>query len=193
VIANIDVAGQHAQDLRQCSSSFPFAEDQCNVLVSLTVEDMRVFSIIPFVVERPTDGMMTRASWTDLQKLLDDVTLQSSTFNSWPALLQQNLRFSINNSVCSDAFFLPFIVNALLIQSTKSRHKTHIIMINMSMGHGLGEIKIIDSYSVKTVAEISSSMEQEGLMSAELRQLLDLFAIPKAVSEQLLATNPLLL
>ena len=183
-IASIAEAGQHAHELRQgYASTPPVNANQCKILVAITVEGMRIGSVMPFLIEKPTEAM-SKGAWSQQRELLNDVTLYSSKFAMWPDLLQQNLRTSINSSVRTNAHFQPFLTNALHIVSANSLHKTNVVMIEMSMGHGLGEIKCLESYSVKPVAEVSSLLEQAGLLTAETRQLLDLEHNPQLVQSR---------
>jgi hypothetical protein len=183
-VARIDEMGQFAQELRQGYASIPpLAANQCKLLILSTVEGMVVGSVMPYVGERPTQAL-TRASWRELQELLNDVTLMSSKFATLPSLLQQNLRSLINNSIRASTQFQPFLVNALWIESNKSRHTTHVVTIDMSMGHGLGEIKGLDSYSVRPVAWVTSRLQEEGIFTAEIRQLLDLENNPQLMQSR---------
>jgi hypothetical protein len=113
-VARIDEMGQFAQELRQGYASIPpLAANQCKLLIVSTVEGMVVGSVMPYVGERPTQAL-TRASWRELQELLNDVTLMSSKFATWPSLLQQNLRSLINNSIRASTQFQPFLVKCAL-------------------------------------------------------------------------------
>lgn len=184
---------QLVQELREAYASMPsHAANQCTILILSVVEGMTVGNVIPYLLERPTSPL-TRASWRELQELLNDVTLQSSKFTSWPHLLQQNLRSSINNSVRHSIHFQPFLASALWIESNKSRHKTHIVTFDMTMGHGLGEIKSLDSYSVRSVAWVSSRLQEEGLLTAENRQLLDLENNPQLLQSRIQHPNNILM
>jgi hypothetical protein len=108
----------------------------------------------------------------------------SSKFALWPSLLQQNLRSSINNSIRASTQFQPFLVYVLWIESNKSRHTTHVVTMDMSMGHGLGEIKGLDSYLVRPVAWVTSRLQEEGIFTAEIWQLLDLENNPQLIQSR---------
>jgi len=141
-------------------------------------------SIIPYTIEQPA-AALTAASWSELQMLLNEVKLESSKFGSWPPLLQQNLKTSVNSSVVEHPQFQPFLTNALRIESTNSRHKTHIVTINMEMGYGLGEIKRLESYSVDPALELISKLEQaHGDVDVSVRQRLDLENYPGLVASR---------
>jgi hypothetical protein len=173
-VINIDQVERFAEDLYRCYASFPpRAANHCKLVVFLTVTGMDIASVMPFTIEQPTSAL-ARSTWMQLVELLDGVTLTSSKFATWPALLQQNLNSSINNSVRTHSQFQPFLVNALRIDSARSRHKTHIVTVDMDMGRGLGEISRLKSYSVKPAAEVTSLLQQAGILTAETRQLLDL-------------------
>ena len=189
-IIRIDETGQLgqglqlAQELRQGYASMPhLATNQCKMLILSIVEGMTLGSVMPYLGERPTKAL-TRASWRELQELLNGVTLQSSKFASWPRLLHQNLNSSIENSIRASTHFQPFLVSALWIESNKSRHTTHVVTVDMTMGHGLGEIKSLDAYSVRPVSWVLSRLQQEGMLSAETRQLLDLENNPQLIQSR---------
>lgn len=129
----VDDIPEYLQQATYASAFPPLAANQRKVLVAVTIEGMEIAGAIPFTLERPPEEMFTGGTWNELSDILNGVKLQSSKFDTWPALLRQNLRSSIDNWVHTNAYFQSFLTNALWIPSVKSRHKTHIIMINMSM------------------------------------------------------------
>lgn len=183
-IVPINALEQSAQDLRQCYASFaPLTAGHCNIVILLQAMGMEnIGTIVPYTMEQPTAALAS-ASWVQLQMLLNEVTLESSKFDCWPPLLQQNLKTSIQSSVVEHPQFHPFLTNALRIESTNSRHRTHIVIINMEMGYGLGEIKRLESHSVDPALELISKLEQAcGDVGA--RQKLDLENNPGLVASR---------
>lgn len=182
-IGSINEAGQFSNDLEQVFASFPsHGANKINMVVCITVEGMKICSCRSIAIERP-QGAMTRGTWRELQELLNDVTLQSSKFATWPGLLQQNLRKCLN-LVRENAHFQPFLTNALWVESAKGRHMTHIVTVDMELGYELGQVKRLESYSVKPIAEVSSLMAQAGLLSPEIQQMLDLKNNPQLLQSR---------
>jgi hypothetical protein len=56
--------------------------------------------------------------------------------------------------------FRTFLLNALWVHSKKkSRHKTHVVTIVLELGHGLGEIKQLESFRVHPFSDITDERE----------------------------------
>lgn len=178
-IVPFHLTGRFADDLRNGYASLPSPpENYCKAVILLAVEGMAIGSIMPFNIEKPAEAL-TKSSWTQLEELLNEVKLVSSKFTDWDVLLQRNFKSSISDSVRTHTQFQPFLTNALWIESTRSRHKTHVITVEIEMGHGLGEIKRLVSYTVRPVSEVRSYLEQRGPLSAEMTHCLDLENSPQ--------------
>ena len=111
------------------------------------------------MIQEPSDTNLTKATWEEQCRLFHDIHLQSSKLTSWANIQQENVKLQIQNGIASNSAFQPFLVSALWIESNSSRHKTHIVVIKMEMGFGLGEIKHLDSFQVDPVADTILKME----------------------------------
>ena len=161
------VNASHAQAMRQTYQDLAASKTNINiqkgnvaiVLVFLTCKGMNALSsILPISVE---EQPLTKASWKDLMKLLEHVKVTSSKFEMWNNLLRDNIKLQIQTTIKSHASYQPFLVNALRIESKPStqRHKTHVIVIPLIMGYGLGEIQSLGEYQVKPVGQVIADME----------------------------------
>jgi hypothetical protein len=100
-------------------------------------------------------------TWNDIvQDLFGSVPLQSSVFDSWLPLQQQTIKQQVNTLVRQSPHYQPFLVNTLHILTTKPQHKTHIVMIKMSMGMGLGQIDKLIEYQVWTVDKVKKELRK---------------------------------
>jgi hypothetical protein len=181
-----DVGPEKGQEVRQIYASYPpLSSNQCKMLVFIMIEGMPIWSGMPFIAERPTSKALESGSWREMQELLNSVKLHSSKFALWNQLGQQNLNSSINTSgIRNSTHFHTFLTNALWIESKKSRHKTHVITIDMSLGYGLGEIKSLDSYRVRPLTEVSSLLQEAGILTPEVQQWLDLEHNPELLQSR---------
>jgi hypothetical protein len=102
-------------------------------------------------------------TWNDIvQHLFGTIKLQSSVFDSWVPLQLQNIKQQLN-LIRQSPDYQPFLVNALNILTTKPQHKTHIVMVQMNMGLGLGQIDKLIDYQVWTVDKVKKEMRKSGI------------------------------
>jgi MYND finger len=86
--------------------------------------------------------------------------IQSAIFDSWEPLRNQNLRQQVQ-LIRYSSHYVPFILNALHIGTTQPRHKTHVVMVYIKMGFGLGQIDEVTKYQVLTLNEAKQSIQKK--------------------------------
>jgi hypothetical protein len=139
-------------------------KDACVFVVLLNFKG--IFSIMPNLITDVSKVRIQGASsgggtWNDIvQDLFGAVPLQSSVFDSWLPLQQQNIKQQLNALVRNSPHYQPFLVNALHILTTKPQHKTHIVMIKLSMGMGLGQIDKLTEFQVWTVEKVKKELRK---------------------------------
>ena len=137
-----------------------------HVVTLLMVEGMPIGAFMPMAMEKP-DTPMTTVEWGDLMMLLRETKLSSSKFSKWYAPLNANLKTQLQGAIRESEAFQPFLVNALHIESTKSLHKTHVVVVEMDMSFGLGEIKNLVTFRVDKVADVLNGLEENSGLSSE--------------------------
>jgi hypothetical protein len=101
-------------------------------------------------------GEFTGKPWYDLRSMFDTIKLTSSIFDRWDTSLQQrNIELQLE-VMKTHKDFVPFLFSALRVKSKKPLYKDHVVVVEASLGLGLGEIFSLDSFEVNTTQLIAS-------------------------------------
>jgi hypothetical protein len=140
-------------------------------------EDGSVFSVafvifkdyvLPVPFTRPNAAARNSVThrgdpWYDLRLTFDSIKLTSSIFGRWDTSLQQkNIELQLE-VMKTHKDFVPFLFNALRVKSKKPLYRDHVVVVEASLGLGLGEIFSLDSFEVNTTQLIASRFLEAGL------------------------------
>eukprot|EP00977_Amphora_coffeiformis_P015371 scaffold4510_cov183-Amphora_coffeaeformis.AAC.56 len=133
------------------------SEQQFLVPALVPLDGVRgMISLIPIMGEEP-DSSLTKLKWGEKLVLFKEAKLASSKFGT----------------IRLHPTFKPFLINALRIESNKSLHKTHAVIVDMTMGFRLVEIKSLDEFRVVATSEALQIFRQNPNIPA---QVVDSFA-----------------
>lgn len=110
-------------------------------------EQIKIQCIVGKEVKVELEALGPAPSWDFTLESFERITLPIPSASNWPTLRGRNIKFQIDSLRTSNSFGL-FIISALRIGTTQSRHKTHAVVIHYELGHGLGEIASLSSFEV---------------------------------------------
>lgn len=100
-------------------------------------------------------------SWAEIvEEMLHEAgMLTSSIFSSWEPMQKKNVETQLK-LVRQSPHYRHFIVNALRIKTLQPRHKSHVVMIHVKLGLGLGQIVKLPDYQVSTFQEVKNKLQE---------------------------------
>lgn len=188
---------QRSIDMRMTIYENACEEDNDASLVLLFLECKycdALSTVIPCLIQKPKRSMPKEERVLAVMEF-GIVSLTSSKFAMWDEQMQANVKKQLM-SLSKEPQYAPFLVNALRIESKPKtqRHKSHVIVVTMNMGYGLGEIESLGEYQVRPVGEVIANLEWSLKVSARDRSSTTREAIKAFVTENLdLENSPLLL
>eukprot|EP00539_Tryblionella_compressa_P018866 CAMPEP_0178875504 /NCGR_PEP_ID=MMETSP0747-20121128/9784_1 /TAXON_ID=913974 /ORGANISM="Nitzschia punctata, Strain CCMP561" /LENGTH=218 /DNA_ID=CAMNT_0020542973 /DNA_START=34 /DNA_END=690 /DNA_ORIENTATION=+ len=126
--------------------------------------------VMPLTIGAPFPNATKSKHWEESLIMLHQVRLKSSVFDSWNLLLNNSLKLQLE-AVRRHPSFEPFLTNALRIETQKqSRHKTHVITVELNLGTELGQILGLKEYEVTPVAKVIENLSknvEQGIMTQQ--------------------------
>lgn len=125
--------------------------------IFLKLVDTPYASLVPFLAQI-VPGSALGWSWQQcVQK--HPIRLTSSKFESWVGKGIENLTLQLEDGLKSLGIYKIFLTNALHVGTNESLHKTHVVEIEVELGHGLGEIKKLLSFKIVALSEMLSFVD----------------------------------
>jgi hypothetical protein len=117
------------------------------------------------------DDVPESVSFDDLvHELQHNVTLASKKFAQWESLREANIQKQIN-AVQENEHFAPFVAHALHMQSSEEpsrNNSTHVVMVHVKQGFGLGEIVSLEKYSLVKMRDVKKEIKRRSKVKLDL-------------------------
>ena len=110
-----------------------------------------------------------RMSWGDIEDQCRMIKLTSSLFSTFDRKPNMKLQLDV---LTNHQDFHQFLDCALALHSSRPLHKENVVMIEIDLGWGLGEIRLLTSWRIEPVSKILSEMES-GLDTEVLEKMLN--------------------
>lgn len=144
-------------------------ESDAVVVAALVCESFGV-AFVPVGFNLPIEAV-PEVEWDYLIKIMNEMELTRQK-SAWQRLRSENIEKQLHTVRQHTYFFSSFLFHALGVQCRNAkdrRYKTHIVRIDMEIGHGLGEIRSLLGFSVEPVEEIRSK-EEAFLLKSEMSE-----------------------
>jgi len=140
------------------------------VIVLIAPKEVSTPVLMPLGMEESVT--IRKRPWKDIVALFGDIQLHSKKFSQFLMTTQINLKAQISNVVRHPSF-LTFLTNALRMESREQRHETHVVVVEMSVGFGLGQVEKLESFRVEKLAQLSN--HYQGLPSSQMQMTMQQF------------------
>jgi len=105
--------------------------------------------------------------WEGLMDVFRNVKLTSSAFDTWMPILQNNLKQQTDLFRSSEAW-VEFLFAALHMNTSSPLHGSHIVIIEVELGFGLGELRSLTNFEVTAVDKFLQLLQKDGTPAAAI-------------------------